>query len=366
MAIPKNINNKYLAKKVLISPLDWGLGHATRCIPIIKTLCEEGFEVILATEGNCAFLLAKEFPQLKMIYLKGYRVKYSNGRRSFFSKMLSQVPKIISAVVNEHRQLKQIIENLSVDIVIADNRYGMYNKNVFTVFITHQLFIKTGNHFTERVAQRINYFFISKFNLCIVPDAAGAENLAGELSHPQKLPATRVMYTGVLSRFKKIDAEKNIDLLMILSGPEPQRTIFENILLAQTKDLKVSMVMVRGLPENASSINTENNSLTIFDHLSAAELSNYISSAKIIIARSGYSTVMDIAAMQQKAIFVPTPGQTEQEYLAAYLSEKAYCTFAQQEGFNLEAEIERAENTTPVPYPESNNVTLDNFIERLR
>jgi uncharacterized protein (TIGR00661 family) len=359
----KNINKINIQKRVLIAPLDWGLGHTTRCVPIITALLAKGFEVFIGAEKAGAALLLKEFPSIKIIPLQGYNISYSKSKAFFFWKMIAQLPKIMSAIKRENNWLK-IHDDYKIDIVISDNRFGLYNKNAHCIFITHQLEIKTGNSFTEKIVQKLNYKYINKFDECWVIDEKGNGNLAGELSHPNKMPKTTVKYIGALSRFKKYEVEKKYDLLVLLSGPEPQRTIFENILIAQIQNLKLDIVLVRGLPaeENTLAIN----GLKIYNHLPASNLNELILASKTIVARSGYTTVMDIAALQQRAIFVPTPGQTEQEYLAMYLSQKKYCVAEKQDAFDLQKALTKLGNTTLIPYPSVENKPLQVAINNLQ
>ncbi len=353
-------------KRVLIAPLDWGLGHATRCIPIITAFAAQGFEVLIAAEKDGATLLFKEFPHLKMLPLQGYRVLYSKNKNFFLVKMVSQFSKIYDAVKNENKWLDEIIKKHNIDIVVSDNRYGLHNKNCHNIFLTHQLFIKTGNSFIEWLAHKINYNYINKFNECWVPDVEGKENLAGQLSHPFLLPKTPIKYIGLLSRFTTLVMNENIDLLVMLSGPEPQRTILEEILLEQLKEIKLKTVLLRGLPAEKNKIFSENKLVEIINHLPANDLNKLICSSNIIVARSGYSTVMDIAALQKQSILIPTPGQTEQEYLAKYLAEKKYCITVDQENFNLPKEIEKLNKTTLNSYPILQKDTLKNIITGLK
>lgn len=341
-----------------MAPLDWGMGHATRCIPIIRELISRGFEVLAGAEKLSAVLLQKEFPDLKILPLKGYRISYSETEAFFAVKMVSQFPKILAAIKYEHTWLQKAIADYDLDVIISDNRYGMHSKKAFCIFITHQLFIKTGNRYAEWLAQRINYNYINKFNECWVPDEEGNTNLAGVLSHPKKMPDAPVKYIGVLSRFEKYPKEKSVDLAAVLSGPEPQRTIFENILLSQMKTLDTKMVLVRGLPSADANSQTINNNLTVIDYLPAAELNDLLLSAKTVIARSGYSTVMDFAMLQCHAILVPTPGQTEQEYLANYLSAKNYCIISPQGDLNIKNALDKIKRADLIPYPELENNLL--------
>jgi uncharacterized protein (TIGR00661 family) len=360
----ENINKINVRKRVLISPLDWGLGHATRCIPIITALLTKGFAVFIGAENAGGSLLQKEFPDIKIIPLQGYRISYSKNKLFFLWKVIEQLPKIMTAIKRENRWLKKVINEYKIDIVISDNRFGLYSKNAYCIFITHQLHIKTGNRFTEKIVQKINYTYIQRFNECWVIDEEGNNNLAGDLSHPKQLPNVPLKYIGVLSRFKKYELEKKYDLLVLLSGPEPQRTIFENILIEQMKVLQLDIVFVRGLPAVEDKLAVGD--LKIYNHLPASALNELILSSKIIIARSGYTTVMDIAALQQKAIFVATPGQTEQEYLSKYLSQKKYCITEIQEGFNVQKALTKLQNTELVSYPNVENVLLENAIKVLQ
>jgi uncharacterized protein (TIGR00661 family) len=334
------INKKTVPERVLVAPLDWGLGHATRCIPIIYELLQQNCTVIIAADNAIEILLKKEFPLLTFIKLRGYNIQYSRKKSRLPLKIFLQIPSIISTIYYEHRWLKKIIRQHNIDRVISDNRFGLYSKSAPSIYITHQLLIKTGNRFTEKIAQKIHFHFIEKFTQCWVPDFEGNNNLAGELSHPKRKPAN-VEYIGPLSRFEKTSPEKKHDLLILLSGPEPQRSIFELLLLSQLQTFFGSVLLVRGFPGN-DLINQQKN-VTIKNHLSASELSSAIQQAKLVIARSGYTTIMDLVKLQQTAILVPTPGQTEQEYLAQYLAkQKIFCT-VEQDKFVLKEVLKKAE-----------------------
>ena len=214
---------------MLVAPLDWGLGHATRCIPIIRELLEQGCEVTIGSGPAAQKILQEEFPDLRFLPLLGYNVHYSRYRSFLPLVLLLQIPKLIFRVYFENRWLKKAIATYGFNAVISDNRPGLYHPGVKSVYITHQLCIKTGNRFTQWLAQKIHYRFIHRFSECWVPDLAGDLNLAGDLSHPLIMPRVPVKYLGPLSRFEKKGAEKKYDLAILLSGPEPQRTLFENL-----------------------------------------------------------------------------------------------------------------------------------------
>jgi uncharacterized protein (TIGR00661 family) len=338
----ENFNIPQAKHRVLIAPLDWGLGHATRCIPIITTLIQQNCSVIIAAEGFVKFLLQKEFPHLEFIELRGYRVKYSRQKLWMPVKLMLQLPKIMCRIYEENRWLKKAVTENNIDAVIADNRMGLHHKKISCIYITHQLAIKTGNRFTEGIAQKIHYHFINKFKACWVPDAGGALNLAGELSHPLALPKTPVVYIGPLSRFEKKETEDKFDLCIILSGPEPQRTIFEKIILTGLDQIEGKIFLIRGLPDETQVPDLKNNSIQIKNHLPADELSKIIQQSKLIISRCGYSTVMDLVKLQKKAVLVPTPGQTEQEYLGRYLQVQKIFYSVKQETFSLPEAIKNA------------------------
>jgi len=329
---------------ILIAPLDWGLGHASRCIPIIKYLSSIDCDVIIASDGIQQSLLQAEFPHLQFINLSGYRITFSKNRWKTLIKYFWQIPKILISINRENKWLQSFLLKNRVDAIISDNRYGLFNKNISSIFITHQLTIKNplGNFF-ENLLRKINYHYINKFNECWVPDFEDSDNMGGKLSHPDKMPSTSVKFLGRLSRIvKEKSFSKSIQLLVILSGPEPQRSIFEEILLAQLHTYGGTTVLIRGLPGETESLVNNKKNLSIYNHLSATALNQYINEATFIISRSGYSTIMDLIGLMKKCIFVPTPGQSEQEYLAEYLSSRKFCLSYKQSKFHLGEAIREA------------------------
>lgn len=330
-------------KKLLVVPLDWGLGHATRCVPVIRNLINNDCEVWLAGEGAQEKLLREEFPSLPFLPLKGYRIQYA--KTGLTGKLLLQIPSILRSIKEENKWLKEQVSEHQFEAVISDNRYGLYHEKIFSVFITHQLCIKSSlGKWSGRVLQKWTYKLLDRFNECWIPDEEGKNNLAGELSHPRKLPDISVRYIGVLSRFQRKDSEEIKDhLLIILSGPEPQRTILENKIIDQIVNYSGTATIVRGLPGEKNII-PSTNTTHFYNHLSSEELNSEAMKADFVISRSGYSTVMDIAAIQKKSIVIPTPGQTEQEYLADYLMKKKFTFCVKQKDFSLLKNIEEARN----------------------
>lgn len=325
-------------KRILVCPLDWGLGHATRCIPIIRLLLQKKQDVLIAGSGRSFLLLKQEFPTLEFIDLPGYDIRYSKNALAI--QMFFSIPKILKGIKQEHELLEKIIQQKKIDIVISDNRFGLWSNQAKTVFITHQLLIKSP--IGEYVLHRVNLRYISKYDHCWIPDSNDENNLSGELTHTYPLPKNAV-FIGFLSRFMNespcneslVELKKVYDVMVILSGPEPQRSIFEEIILKQAEQLSLNFLIVRGITEHAPTLETKGN-IDLVTYLPSAEMKTAISSSAIIISRSGYSTLMDLTILNKKAIFVPTPGQTEQEYLADLLKRKKIAYSETQAEFNLE------------------------------
>jgi len=351
--------------RILLAPLDWGLGHATRCIPIIRELLTQGCEVWVATEGAQESLLKTEFPQLSFLHLQGYRAKYARTKAGMLWQMLIQSPKFLQVIKKEYDWLKKTVDKHRFDAVISDNRYGLHHSKIPCIFISHQLTIKSPlGKWSEKFLQKRNYGYINQFTEYWVPDTE-ENDLAGELSHPKKLPDTKVQYIGSLSRFTKRDVSEIKDhLLLILSGPEPQRTLLENKIVDEVSHYNETATIVRGLPGDHSLI-PSTNMIKFYNHLTADALNDEMLKAEYIISRTGYSTVMDIAALQKKSILIPTPGQTEQEYLADYLSAKEFAVCMSQKEFSLTKELQKAKRFSyRLPSLSANN-KLEQVIRQL-
>lgn len=341
-------------KKILVCPLNWGIGHATRCVPVINELLRKGNNVVIAADGRPLAFLRKEFPGLEFITFKGYSIIYPK-KGSMIWKMLLSVPKILRGIREEHKELKQIIRNHHIDTVISDNRYGLWNNDVKTIFITHQVMVKMPVYvkFLEPV---LSYFIrkqIKKFDECWIPDFALGDTLSGDLSHKYTLKGN-VQFVGPLSRFRDYEIRDDetreiFDVFVIISGPEPQRTKLEEIIFSQLKKSLLKAVIVRGITEKDESYDI-NERVKVFSHLSTQEMFKYFMACKTVICRPGYSSIMDLVTLGKKAIFIPTPGQTEQEYLAKYLMKKKMFYSVKQNQFLLEEALLESENIKGLPY----------------
>lgn len=364
------MNQPSSSPNVLVAPLDWGLGHATRCVPVIRELLQQGCAVTIAASGRGSTLLQHEFPDLPVLSLRGYAIRYAATSWGLALTIVAQIPKLLLAVKKEHTWLQKVVADKRFDAVISDNRFGLHHPGIHSVFITHQLCIQTPRGVGQKFLQRLNYSYINRFDECWVPDAESENNLSGQLSHPIRRPTVPLYYTGPLSRFGNVGrAAKKNDLLILLSGPEPQRTMLEKKLLAELQTSDLPFVLVRGLPgQTGSPLEVANG--TIYPHLPATQLQQAIAGASLVVARCGYSTIMDLAAMQKRSILIPTPGQTEQEYLAKHLMQKNFALCLTQKNFRLKTALALAEN---FPYqlnqtPAENRLTavVAAFVNKIR
>lgn len=334
-------------KRILITPLDWGLGHATRCIPIIRLAMTRGHTVLVASSGSALALLKEEFPSLQFFDLPAYAPAYSR-RNSMVLKMGLQLPKFIQAIRAEHTAVEKIVAENNVDLIISDNRYGCWSDHVPAVFITHQSNIMMPKRFgwLSRWVQMANEAAMNKYPFCWVPDYPHEHSLAGELiSFGRMKYKGHVGYIGALSRFHAVQRDAAYDVVGICSGPEPQRSLLEQLLLNELATTNLKYLIVRGVM-NKNGTERIGNTGEIVNFLTSDQLQELLPQAKYVIARSGYSTVMDMKALQRKVIFIPTPGQTEQEYLAHRLKDRGIAFFSKQREFVLQYAITESEKYT--------------------
>ncbi len=307
--------------KILICPLNWGLGHATRCVPVIRQLMAEGHEPVIVADGFPLAFLRQEFPTLRFIEYPSYDVYYAAGK-SQVGAMVFNFPNIIKGIVQEHIWLRNLLQKEHFDRVISDNRFGMWNKRVHSVYMTHQLMVKMPNSlkFLEPLVHQIHKQFIGRYDECWIPDRPGNGCLSGDLAHKYPLPPN-AKFIGPLSRFQGMgDMQLNAEFAIVaaVSGPEPQRTIFEDSLILKYKNRTEKTLIIRGQPQ-AENYKRQIGNVTLVPYMSDAELASVLIGAKRIVCRSGYSSIMDLDALGclHKAELIPTPGQTEQEYLSA-------------------------------------------------
>jgi uncharacterized protein (TIGR00661 family) len=323
-------------KKVLIAPLDWGLGHATRCIPIIRELLDRNCEVCIAGSGDALMLLKNEFPFLAFFSLPAYDPIYPSSGAMVW-KMAAQLPKFASVIRREHRQVEHLIIENKIDVLISDNRYGCWSSRIPSVFITHQnkIIMPSAFNWLAGIVKRWNATLIERFSMCWIPDVPGKDNLTGDLSLVRTgIASSRVKCIGNLSRFTLAHVrEIKYDVVCVFSGPEPQRSMLEEIVLRQVRASGLRYFVVGGIISRKAYVKAPTAEYT--DFLNSKDLQSVIEQSSCVIARSGYSTIMDLVRLGKKAIFIPTPGQTEQEYLAARLMKMRIAYAMNQDDFDL-------------------------------
>ena len=319
-------------KRILVAPLNWGLGHATRCIPIIRALIQYNFEPIIASDGVALQLLQKEFPKLETFELPSYNITYSKKPKYLKLKLLKDTPHLLKTAKKEQRVIEDFIKLNAISGIISDNRFGVRHNDVPSVFISHQLQVLSGNTtwFSTKIHQRI----ISKFDECWIPDYADKNNLSGILGHVANF-GVPLKYLGSLSRFKKKTLTTKYQLLVILSGPEPQRTFLEEKLFNELKTFNGNICFIKGVIESQQSV-THHKNMMIYNYMTSTELETAINESDMVLSRSGYTTIMDLAKLEKKAFYIPTPGQYEQEYLAKKLELEGVAPFCNQNDFTLE------------------------------
>jgi len=352
------------AKKIIVAPLNWGLGHASRCIPIIDHFLSEGNEVILASDGAAGKLLQAEYPMLSYYELPGYNIMYQR-KGSLAWAIAKQLPAMLSAIKREKKALDELVEKINPTLLISDNRYGCWSKNVYSVIITHQLMLKAPVRF--RIAEPIIHQqikkLIKKFDECWIPDLEDKmNNLSGDLSHLYSIPS-HAKFIGPLSRFagKNFETHKKYKIAAIISGPEPQRSLFEELLMEQLVGYGEKAIIVGGRSDYKKAKPLSEN-VDYVSFLTADEVGKVISGSEIIISRSGYSSIMDYHYLGNKAILVPTPGQTEQEYLANYLKNKNLFYHASQKDLQLKKDLPEA---LLMGAPKANPLSQKNFLKNI-
>ncbi|MFM2393990.1 MAG: hypothetical protein RLZZ546_1972 [Bacteroidota bacterium] len=305
-------------KTILYTVLNWGLGHATRSIPIIQELLNRNNIVIIASDGFPLKYLQEEFKQCEYKLLTSYNIKYPF--KSISLNMVYNLPNIAIAYFSEKSRIKKITSEHKIDLIITDHRLGCRKSGIKSVLISHQQQPFHDKKWIKYLFKKVHYYFIKRFDEVWVPDEPNV-NLSGELSilHQSYPP---LIYLGITSRFKVDHSRQKKYISAILSGPEPQRTDFEKKVVSLFNSLpEYEKILVRGTDVAASSIIDVPRAI-IYDYLPSKKLELLLNESHLVICRSGYSSLMDLYATKTKAIVVPTPGQAEQEYLAKHNANK--------------------------------------------
>lgn len=355
---------------ILVAPLNWGLGHATRCIPLIRLLEEQGANVLLASDGVALHLLRAEFPHLTAVELPSYRIRYYTSNMVW--NIARQLPRIFYAIRAEHRMVRHIADKYKVKGIISDNRYGCFHEHIKNVILTHQLHVQLPDKIPKWPVNNILHNLLAKFDRVWVPDLPDAPNLSGLLSHPP--PAhLKVDYIAPQSRMQRLRADTQMswqkqkteyDVGVILSGPEPQRTILEQRLLEQAMMMTDRhFIFVQGKTQERKEHYFMADHIEMVSFLTSRDLNLLLLSCAAVVCRSGYSSIMDLAVLGLKAVLIPTPGQTEQEYLARWFSERNIFATQNQDTLDLETGLKRLPHTNGLQPEQYTDHLLKNILQ---
>lgn len=315
-------------KNILICPLEWGLGHAGRMIPLARELQKRNYNVITGCGKSHQELFSRELPGTGFVHFPGFRPGYSRFIPQWIFLLL-KTPLLFYHIIAEHIKLKQIIRKHDIDLVISDNRFGVWSRKVKSVYVTHLPVIPLPDRlrFLEWIGILFHRFFINRYSFCLIPDLPGKINLSGRLTHGIKLPRN-VRFIGILSKFSGMTPPESNKFssphnTVILSGPEPQRGILRRKVTNALKHWDTTTIVLEGKP-GPETRSAENGNIISYNHLATAEMRDVLVSSSSIITRSGYTSVMELISLRCSAMLIPTPGQTEQEYLARHLAAKGW------------------------------------------
>lgn len=333
---------------VFVAPLSWGLGHATRDMPLIETFLRHGHRVTIGTSGPALHLLRREFPACDFVDFPDYPAPYTRSR-FFVARFAAFVPAMLAAIRREHLFFTRWLAGHPCDLVVSDNRFGVYAPGRPSFFISHQLRFHVPAPLWPAggLSEFFNGAHHRHFTRVIVPDNADpARRLSGRLSINRRSErAGRVFFAGILCA---ADAGRvpagaaDIDYLALVSGPEPQRRELERIVLAQVPRLPGRKVIVLGRPAEEFARRPGRRTL-VLAHASRPRLNRLMRRARFVIARPGYTTMMELAELGLRhALFIPTPGQTEQEYLARYYRRRGWFLSRSQYRVDLARDVPAA------------------------
>lgn len=336
--------------RVLYGVCSWGLGHATRSLPIIRKLIDEKNEVTVVSSGRSLELLKLELQdRASYVKLEDYPLPYTERSKVFILKFCLYSPKLIKSMIDEHYRFMKILDKRKFDMIISDNRYGFFHRNIPSFLITHQLRVISPKRIKliENSFERFSSYIQKCFKSFMVPDYE-ANGISGDLAHNLKrINKDKLVYFGIMSDFKKLNAQKDVDYLFSISGPEPQRTVLEKLILQSVNEVsgKIVLSLGRSLDDDEEKVKMNlNENIQLYDFLPQEDRELILNRSKFIISRSGYSTLMDIYALGKKAMFIPTPQQTEQEYLAQLHMERGNFYYVDQNTINLPLNLEKAKN----------------------
>ncbi len=353
--------------RILYGICSWGLGHATRSLPVIRRLLKEDNKLTIISDGGAFLFLRKELNEwndrIDFVKIPDYPIPVSESVGQFIAKSIVYWPLFMRRMQKGLMRVTKLLEKTSYKIIVSDGRYDIYSKRVPSFFISHQVRIMNPLRirFLETGSEVFNLFFLKRFRLFLVPDYK-YDDLSGDLSHNLRfIKDSKLRYVGVLSDFKKKNIKKDIDYLISLSGPEPQRTLLEKKIMNQIDSLKGRVVVTLGKTTEKKA--EEKGKVRIYSIVNRNKREELMNRAKLIISRSGYSTIMDLAVIKTKSLMIPTPGQVEQEYLAEYHKNKNTAYSVIQDRLDLQNDTKLAKKTTGIKRKCNVDKSIENVLE---
>ncbi|SHM58815.1 glycosyltransferase [Fibrobacter sp. UWB7] len=398
--------------KVLVAPLDWGLGHATRCVPVVREFLRAGAEVELAVVKANANFFREVFPDLRQRLAPSYNIVYPKHGYNMALWLLKNSVHLNAVMRYEHHFAEEMVKRHGYDVLFSDNRFAFYSKNALSIYMTHQRRIAFPRAFAafERIGVMWHANIMRKFDEVWVPDLEIYPGYAGSLSHSGATPGDKPMrFVGTLSRFLEmgnvgnalgnapapVDLEREVDLMSmsefmahsanvewnaapekrtsgnysfemranykvvaVVSGVEPARTQFEQQLRGALAQIPGRHMMILGKPSAEQKAWTEGN-IEFHTHLATNDFAEAVKRADFVVSRGGYSTVMDMAELGAKCIFVPTPGQFEQIVLAHDLSKAGYAVEIPADELSAETLTSAFEKSVKMPKVAKQNLLHD-------
>ena len=352
--------------KVLVAPLDWGLGHATRCVPVVREFLNQGAEVELAVVRSNATLLRGFFQELRQRLAPSYNIVYPKHGYNMGLWLAKNGVHLRKVMNYEHRFAEKMVERYHYDVLVSDNRFGFYSRHAKSIYMTHQrriAFPKVLSAF-EPVGMLWHASVMKHFDEVWVPDLPEFPGYAAGLSHVNKSPVP-VKYVGALSRFENhlgTETPRNYKFVAIVSGVEPARSRFESLLRNVLAKVPGRHAIILGKPVLGVKSWSEGN-IDFHTHLPDREFAEAVRGAQWVVSRGGYSTVMDMAVLGAKCIFVPTPGQYEQVILAQDLAREGYAATISESNFSIETLLAAMSEKGNVSLPKpKDNALLKNAV----
>jgi UDP:flavonoid glycosyltransferase YjiC (YdhE family) len=352
--------------RVLFAVGSWGLGHATRDLPLIRGLQDAGHTVTIVGSGASLRLLRSELGErCDFVEFPGMRVPLGRTPFRFYLKYTLLLPLIWWDTIRQHDQFETLLRRRRFDVLISDNRYAAWSRQLPSYLIAHGLrFIAPGRKkLLERGLEWFNAAWFRPYRRILVPDFE-RNDLSGDLSHGLHFyPRDQVRYIGLLSSVRARNLPVDLDVFVSISGPEPQRTILERTIARQLPAVPARGLVALGRP--GSRARTRVNGWEIAGYLDRREQEEAMNRCRLAVVRAGYSTIMELAELYRAAVLIPTPGQTEQQYISHYQAEAGHHFSAQQDTFDLAATLAAGMPAWCYEPPHLTDVSVQRFLDEV-